>query len=91
MDDLNSKSCCKSCCLCHRHVQECLKGWHCQFAKVVQGLFGVVSTLVQFCGILAIRDTRRMKFCQKQTNVDAADTNWDFNCRVNTSKSLYAQ
>ena len=37
------------------------------FAKLGQGQLGVVSTLLQFCGILAIRETRRMKFCQKQT------------------------
>ena len=40
-------------------------------AKVTlgQGLLGVVSTLLQFRGILAIRETRRLKFCQKQTFV----------------------
>ena len=34
-----------------------------------QGLLGVVGTLLQFCGILAIRETRRLKFYQKQTFV----------------------
>ena len=30
-----------------------------------QGLFGVVHTLLQFCGILPIRGTRRVKFCHR--------------------------
>ena len=38
-------------------------------AKLGQGLLGVVSTLLQFCGILAIRENRQVKFCQKQTIV----------------------
>ena len=37
--------------------------------KLGQGLLGVVRTLQQFFGILAIRDTRRMKFCQRQTSI----------------------
>ena len=37
------------------------------FAKLGQGQLGVVSTLLQFCDIRAIRETRRVKFCQKQT------------------------
>ena len=35
-------------------------------AKFGQGLLGVVRTLQQSCGILAIRYTRQMKFCQRQ-------------------------
>ena len=37
--------------------------------KLGQGLLGVVRTLQQFFGILAIRDTRRIKFCQRQTSI----------------------
>ena len=40
-------------------------------AKLGQGLLGVVYTYMylQFCGILTIGDTRRVKFCQRQTDL----------------------
>ena len=38
-------------------------------AKLGQGLLGVVCTYLQFCGILTIGDTRRVKFCQRQTDL----------------------
>ena len=38
-------------------------------AKLGQELLGVVRTLRQFFGTWAIRDTRRMKFRQRQTIV----------------------
>ena len=92
MADSNSKSRC----LCHRDACKNVGKVACiANAKLGQGLLGVVSTLLQFCGILAIRDTRRDKFSQRQTIVgtvnvlDAADIGWDSKCRVN--KSLYAQ
>ena len=63
MDDSNSTSCC----LCHRYVSKNVR--KVCIAKLGQGLLGVVSTLLQFCGILAIRETGRVMFCQKQTIV----------------------
>ena len=45
-------------------IQECSKGWYCHISKLGQGLLGVVSTLLQFCGILGVRETRRVNFCQ---------------------------
>ena len=63
MDDLNSISRC----LCHNYVRKNVR--NVCIVKLGQGLLGVVSTLLQFCGILAIRETRRVKFCQKPTIV----------------------
>ena len=63
MDDSNSTSCC----LCHRYVRKNVRNVCIANVKLGQVLLGVVSTLLQFCGILAIRETRRVKFCQKQT------------------------
>ena len=71
-------------------VQECSKGRYCQFGKLSQGLLAVVSPLLQFCGNLAIRKTRRWGFYCGTVNVlDAADTDWDSKWRVN--KSLHAR
>ena len=56
-------------------------------------IFGVVSTLLQFCGILVIRETMQTvevlseTYCCGTVNVlDAADTDWDSNYRVNKSQ-----
>ena len=42
-----------SCCLWHSFTN----------LKLGQGPLGVMSTLLQFCGILAIRGTRRVRYC----------------------------
>ena len=65
MDYSNSTSFC----LCHRYVRKNVRNVCIANVKLGQVLLGVVSTLLQFCGILAIRETRRVKFCQKQTIV----------------------
>ena len=65
MDDPNSTTCC----LCHKYVPKDVRKVGIVNAKLGQGLLGVVSTLLQFCGILAIKGTRRVKFYKKQTIV----------------------
>ena len=74
-------------------AQECSKGL---YVKLGQILLGVVSTLLQFCGILAIRETRRVgkflsetDYCGTVNVLSAADTDQDPKCRVN--ESLYAR
>ena len=59
----------------------------CHFATLGEGLLGVVRSLLQFCGILAIRETRRVKFSGTVNVLDVANTNLDSKYRVN--KSLY--
>lgn len=54
MDDSRSTSCC----LCHRYVRKSVRKIGIVNAKLAQGLLGVVSMLLQFFGISAIRDTR---------------------------------
>ena len=58
-----------SCCLCHRYVHKSIRKVGISNAKLCQGLMVVVRALQQFCGILAIRGTRPVKFCQRQTIV----------------------
>ena len=83
-----------SCCLCHRYVRKSVRKVGISNAKLCQGLLVVVRALLRFCGILDIRDTRRVKFCHRQNNVtvnilDTADTDWDSKYRID--KSLYAR
>ena len=59
-----------SCCLCHRYVRKSVRKVSISNAKLCQGLLVVVRALLRFCGILDIRDTRRVKFCHRQNNVD---------------------
>ena len=56
-------------------------------------IFGVVRTLLQFCGILVIRETMQTVevlsetyYCGTVNVLDAADTDWDSNYRVNKSQ-----
>ena len=49
-----------SCCLCHKYVRKDVRKVGIANAKLGQGLLGVVSTLLPFCGILTIRETRRV-------------------------------
>mgnify|MGYP003688281449 CR=1 FL=1 len=56
MDESNSTSCC----LCHKYVRKDVRKVGIANAKFGQGLLGVVSTLLPFCGILTIRETRRI-------------------------------
>ena len=55
-----------SCCLCHRYVRKSVQKVGISNAKLCQGLLVVVRALLRFCGILDIRDTRRVKFCHRQ-------------------------
>ena len=51
-------------------VQECSKvGMRIYKIGLRTKKLGVLSMLLQFCGIIAIPETRQMKFCQKQTIV----------------------
>ena len=51
-------------------AKECSKG-----LQLGQRLLDVVSTLLQFCGILAIRETRRVTdYCGTVNVLDVADT-----------------
>ena len=56
IDDSNSTSCC----FCHKYVRKDVRRVGIANAKLGQGLLGVVSTLLQFCGILTIRETKRV-------------------------------
>ena len=72
------------------------KGWYCQ-CKVGSRTVGCCEHIAAVL-ILAIRDNRWVKFCLSEWEtdyfrilnvLDAADTIWNFKCRVN--KSLYAR
>ena len=64
-------------------VQECYKGWYCPFAKLGQGLLGVVSTFA--AGLLYPSYQKNQtgevlsetKYCWTVNDLDAADTDWD--------------